>query len=64
MATTDLISLEKDYEVRHWMRTFGCTETELFEAVRNVGLDAQSVKQYRACRGGFTITRRAPAAVH
>jgi hypothetical protein len=42
------ISLVKEYEVRHWMRTIQCSQEELFDAVRVVGNDVEQVRHYRA----------------
>ena len=41
-----LISLEEDYEVRDWMKSFGCTEEELRDAVKAVGNSADKVREY------------------
>lgn len=43
-----LISLEQDYEVRDWMKSFGCTEEELRAAVKAVGNSADEVREYLA----------------
>lgn len=42
------ISLEKPYEVRHWMRELNCSEGELYEAVRAVGRRLDDLQVYRA----------------
>jgi len=42
------ISLEKAYEVRHWMHELRCTEFELYEAVRSVGKGLGAVRTFRA----------------
>lgn len=48
----DFISLEQGYEVRNWTRCFGCTESELRDAVRAVGHSADAVRRYlRQSRG-------------
>ena len=41
------ISLDKAYEVRHWMRELHCTEGELFQAVREAGTGLAEVRAYR-----------------
>lgn len=41
-----LVSLEEDYEVRDWMKSFGCTEEQLRAAVRAVGHSAEKVREY------------------
>ncbi|WP_436192502.1 DUF3606 domain-containing protein [Pseudorhodoferax sp. LjRoot39] len=38
--------MEKDYEVRHWMRTLACSELELRQAIKAVGPDEQEVRRY------------------
>ena len=38
------INLREDWEVRFWTREFGCTETALREAVREVGDCAGDVR--------------------
>lgn len=40
------ISLEKPYVVRHWLRTFKCSEAELYQAVRLVGPNATDVTRF------------------
>ena len=40
-----LVSLEEDYEVRDWMKSFGCTEEELRAAVKAVGNSADKVRE-------------------
>lgn len=39
-----LISLNEDYEVRDWCKSFGCTEEELRAAVKEVGNSAEAVR--------------------
>jgi hypothetical protein len=43
---SDEINLAKQYEVRHWMRTLGCTELELYGAVKAVGTRVEDVREY------------------
>ena len=43
-----LVSLEEDYEVRDWMKSFGCTEEELRAAVKAVGNSADKVREHLA----------------
>lgn len=53
-ATEELISIEREYEVRYWARTLHCTEIELREAVRMVGTGVNEVRRHlgpRAQRG-------------
>ncbi len=45
---TEMISLEKHYQVRHWTRQLHCTEAELYEAVRVAGRDVRNVRLFRA----------------
>jgi hypothetical protein len=40
------ITLEKDYEVRHWMRTLACSELQLREAVTAVGTDEEQLRRH------------------
>lgn len=41
-----LISLEEDYEIRDWCRSFSCTEDELRKAVAAVGHSAVAVREH------------------
>ena len=41
-----LVSLEEDYEVRDWMKSFGCTEEVLRAAVKAVGNSAAKVREH------------------
>ena len=50
----DQISLEKDYEVRHWMRVLHCTEDELYTAVRRVGRGLDDLQRLR-CTEGLSV---------
>lgn len=43
-----LVSLEEDYEVRDWMKSFGCTEEELRAGVKAVGNSADKVREHLA----------------
>jgi hypothetical protein len=56
------ISLAKHYEIRHWTREFRCTEGELYEAVRAVGLDAAKVLSYREAMPRSTFVANPSAA--
>ncbi len=40
------ITIEKDYEVRHWMRTLACSELQLREALKAVGPDEEQVRHH------------------
>lgn len=40
------VSLQKNYEVRHWMRVFACSELRLREAAKAVGTDEEAVRDY------------------
>ncbi len=40
------IALSRNYEVRDWCRTFGCTKEELSDAVKAVETSAQKVCEY------------------
>lgn len=42
------ISVNEDLEVRHWTKEFGCTRTELEDAVRVIGPMASKVREYLA----------------
>jgi hypothetical protein len=41
-----LVSLNEDYEIRDWTKSFGCTEDELRAAVKAVGNSAEKVREY------------------
>ena len=41
-----LVSLNEDYEIRDWTKSFGCTEDELRAAVNAVGNSAEKVREY------------------
>jgi hypothetical protein len=40
------VDVNQDWELRYWTRKFGCTATELRDAVRAVGNVAHSVEAY------------------
>jgi hypothetical protein len=40
------IELSRNYEVRDWCKTFGCTKEELHDAVKAVGPSVQKVREY------------------
>lgn len=42
------ISLDKDYEVRYWMRALNCTQGALYDAVRAVGTQTADLRAYLA----------------
>lgn len=44
---TELISLDKAYEVRYWMRELNFSEGELYEAVRTVGKRLVDLRAHR-----------------
>jgi hypothetical protein len=44
------IDLKRDWEVQYWTRQFGCTESELREAIDEAGTAAAAVKQRLASR--------------
>jgi hypothetical protein len=46
--SAETISLEKPYEIRHWVRTLDCTEIQLYAAVRAVGHDVAAVRRFQA----------------
>ena len=53
-TTAHTISLDKPYEVRHWMRTLNCSEGDLYDAVGAVGLGLAALQKYRvAMRKSF-----------
>jgi hypothetical protein len=39
------IDLERSWEVQYWTRQFGCTESELREAIDEAGPTAAAVKE-------------------
>jgi hypothetical protein len=41
-----LINLEEEYELRDWMKAFGCTEQELRQAIAAIGNSAHEVRDY------------------
>jgi hypothetical protein len=41
------ISLEKAYEVRHWMSVLHLNEPELYAAVQKVGKELEALKRHR-----------------
>ena len=40
------ISLQEGWEVTYWCVKFGCTETQLRDAVASVGVSANRVEEY------------------
>ena len=46
------INLNEPYEVRDWCQRFGCTETQLKQAVREVGVQASAVESYLKSHAG------------
>jgi hypothetical protein len=40
------ILFEEDYEIRDWCKSLGCTPSELYRAVAQVGNSADKVRQY------------------
>lgn len=40
------INVNEAWEVRYWCRTFGCTETVLRKAVKEVGVSVSKVRAY------------------
>ena len=43
-----LIAMHEPHEVRSWMESLGCTETQLRDAVKAVGNSADAVREYLA----------------
>lgn len=41
-----LVSVDQEYEIRDWMKSFGCTEEELRAAVKAVGNSADNVREF------------------
>ncbi len=39
------VNVNEDWEVRWWCREFGCTEQQLRDAVRKVGVSADAVRR-------------------
>jgi Protein of unknown function (DUF3606) len=46
------ISLEEEYEVRHWTESLGVSRQELEEAVKSVGNSAEKVREHFKNRKG------------
>ncbi|HWO22376.1 MAG TPA: DUF3606 domain-containing protein [Kofleriaceae bacterium] len=46
------ISLEEEYEVRHWTESLGVSREELEEAVKSVGNSAEKVREHFRSRSG------------
>jgi hypothetical protein len=44
----NVIALGEDYEVRDWVKSLGCTEKELRDAVRAVGNSVEKVRAHLA----------------
>ncbi|MFK4622553.1 DUF3606 domain-containing protein [Bradyrhizobium diazoefficiens] len=40
------INVHEDYEVRYWCEKFGCTNAELADAVKQVGVMAADVEKH------------------
>lgn len=40
------VNIHEPYEVRYWKDKFGCTETQLVQAVNAVGVMAHNVADY------------------
>lgn len=40
------VNVHEDWEVRYWCKEFGCTEAQLKDAVKAVGVSAAAVKRY------------------
>ncbi len=40
------VNVNEDWEVRYWCKEFGCTEKQLRDAVRAVGVSAAAVRKY------------------
>jgi hypothetical protein len=47
-ADRKLISLEQAHELRDWMKSLGCTEQQLRDAVKAVGHSAEAVRAHLA----------------
>jgi hypothetical protein len=47
-ADRKLIALEQPHELRDWMKSLGCTEQQLRDAVKAVGHSADAVRAYLA----------------
>jgi hypothetical protein len=47
-ADRKLISLEQAHELRDWMKSLGCTEQQLRDAVKAAGHSAEAVRAYLA----------------
>ena len=41
-----LISFEREFSVRYWCNSLGCTQGQLRAAVRSVGCDAEAVRLF------------------
>ena len=65
LNTPETISLDKSYEVRHWMRTLNCNEGDLYDAVRAVGFGLAALQKYRLeARKSCYRGPSAPVAMH
>ena len=40
------VNVHEDWEVRYWCKAFGCTEQELKDAVKAVGVSAAAIRQH------------------
>lgn len=47
-ADRDRINVNEAYELRDWSRSLGCTEQQLKDAVKKVGVMVADVKRYLA----------------
>ena len=47
-TTSQNISLDKAYEVRHWSRMLDLNQADLYTAVRHVGKNLAALRAYRA----------------
>lgn len=45
-ADRSRINVNEPWEVRYWCKEFGCTETQLREAVKKVGVSANAVRRH------------------
>lgn len=63
-AEPNTISLDKGYQVRHWMRALGCTEGELYSAVQHVGKGLAELREYRQAMAKATTIEAYNATAH
>jgi hypothetical protein len=46
------INVNEPHELRYWCQKLGCTETQLKQAIREVGIQASAVESYLRSHAG------------